>query len=101
MKCPFFYWKKHEYQFPIVGFLTRQNFKILTNHIEIEHIFANASVLIILRHYQLRFDNLDVLVTIYKTLPDDVCTNCPFIKEDVLPTKHEKELWEQDYFENG
>jgi hypothetical protein len=52
---------------------------------------------------------LDVLVTIYKTLPNDVCTNCPFIEEDVfnllspkdvLPTKHEKELWEQDYFEN-
>jgi len=72
----------------------------LNNHIEIEHIFANASVLIILRHCQLGFDNLDVLVIIYKTLPDDVCTNCPFIEEDVLPTKHDKQLWEQHYFEN-
>lgn len=69
MKCPFFYWKKHKYQFPSVRFLARIFFKILTNHIEIEHIFTNASVLIILRHYQLRFDNLDVLVTIFKTLP--------------------------------
>jgi hypothetical protein len=71
------WWKKHECQYPNVGFLARQILGILGSQIETKCIFSIVGVLPNLRCYRLGFDNLDALVMICKNWLNDACMGCP------------------------
>jgi hypothetical protein len=47
------WWQIHESQFPNVGFLAKQIFKILRSQTETKHVFSLASVLTTLKHFRL------------------------------------------------
>jgi hypothetical protein len=59
IKNPLQGWEKHESRFSTIGFLAKQNFKILGSQIETECIFFLASILTSLRKCWLQFEILD------------------------------------------
>jgi len=58
IKCPLPWREKHEAMFPIVGFLVRQNLRIVGCQIKIENIFSLAIILINLKRCHLQLEKL-------------------------------------------
>jgi hypothetical protein len=77
-----------------VGFLAKQNFKILSSQIEIKHVFNLANVLITLKCCRLQMENMDRIITVVKNWHDDPHHNCK------LNTNLKEYLKEENYLAN-
>ncbi len=62
--------------FPTIGFLARQFFGVVGFQIEIERIFSLARILTNLKRCRLQTENLEKLIFVNKTQPNDLRIGC-------------------------
>jgi hypothetical protein len=69
IKCPLYWWEKHESMFFIVGSYAKQILRIVGSKIEIKRIFSLVGILTSYRRCHLQLRNLDKLIFVNKIDP--------------------------------
>jgi hypothetical protein len=84
-------------QFPNIGFLAKQIFKILVSHIETKCVFNLVGVSTTSRRCKLHVKNLNHISTMTKNWYNDPCSNCLQHKNLINIMKVEHLLVEENY----
>jgi hypothetical protein len=76
INCPFQQCEKNENMFPIVDFYARQILGIVESQIEMERILFLVRILISFRRCHLQLKNLENLIFVNKSWPNDLRIGC-------------------------